>query len=71
MNSTTVQVVLVNGNSWTTSINTDFAGACNYYFESGGFEQPDESVSQVSRVAMIDPAGQTVEVMTAKQYFND
>jgi hypothetical protein len=66
-----VRVVLINGNEWVTPINTDFAGACNYYFGAGGFEQPDGSVSRVSRVIQLDSDDRVVRVMTASEFFGD
>jgi len=66
-----VKVVLVNGNSWVTPINTDFAGAANYYFGAGGFEQPDGSVSRVDRVVEIGEDDSIVRVMTASEFFRN
>lgn len=50
----TVVVTLANGNNWITTINTDFAGACDYYFRASQFEQRDESVSRVVSVGEVD-----------------
>jgi hypothetical protein len=47
---TVVRVVLENGNNWDTTINTDFAGAVDYFFKAGGFEQHDGTVSKVVAV---------------------
>ena len=66
---TTVKVVLVNGNSWSTEINTDFNGAVRYYFGAGGFEQPDGSISLVDRVIELGKDGPTGMVVTADEFF--
>lgn len=68
-NQITVRVVLVNGNSWVTPINTDFAGATNYFFGAGGFEQPDGSVSRVDRVVQLREDDSPVRVMTADEFY--
>ena len=59
---TTVHVTLENGNNWVTRINTDFEGACNYFFGAGEFEQPDETVSRVASVSELGMFGQVVRV---------
>lgn len=45
-----VRVTLENGNSWVTTINTDFAGAVDYFRSAGGFEQADGDVISVTEV---------------------
>jgi hypothetical protein len=66
---TVVRIELENGNNWTTSINTDFDGAVNYFFGAGGFEQPDSSVSPVAAVAEVNEDGSLGQVMTDQEYF--
>lgn len=66
---TVVLVRLENGNNWTTRINTDFAGACGYFFGAGEFEQPDETVSRVAAVSLLDCDGRIVEVVTSEEFY--
>jgi hypothetical protein len=48
-----VRVTTDDGNSWVTSINTDFAGAVKYFRGAGGFENSDGSVSKVASVCEV------------------
>lgn len=69
-NRITVRVVLENGNQWDTPINTDFAGAANYYFGAGGFEQLDGSTSRVARVIELGPGDGILSVMTSEEFYH-
>lgn len=67
-NKTVVRVVLVDGSSWVTEINTDFDGAAAYYFGAGSFENADETVVAVDMVIQLGPDDSVVRVAMADDW---